>query len=85
MRTGGRITRCGALTTWTIIHKDGPCHLGLRCNAVLEQHMALITLCALQMVAFMDEAVGNVTAALKRSGMWGKTLLIWQVESMFLS
>ena len=30
-------------TTWTIIQRDGPNHLGLRCNLLPEHHMALIT------------------------------------------
>ena len=30
------------LTTWTILPKDGPDHLGLRCNAFPEQQMALL-------------------------------------------
>ena len=36
--------------TWTILQKDGPCHLGLRCNELPAHQMALITsgLCALQ-------------------------------------
>ena len=36
---GGR----SPLTTWTIIRHDGPNHLGLRCEALLEKQMALIT------------------------------------------
>ena len=31
------------VTTWTILQKDGPNHLGLRCNAFHEHQMALIT------------------------------------------
>ena len=30
-------------TTWTILQNDDPCHLGLRCNALPEHQMALIT------------------------------------------
>ena len=35
--------RCGHLTTWTILQKDDPDHLGMRCNALPEHQMALIT------------------------------------------
>ena len=31
------------VTTWTMIRHDGPNHLGLRCDAILEHQMALIT------------------------------------------
>uniref|UniRef100_A0A6U7P1N7 Sulfatase N-terminal domain-containing protein n=2 Tax=Haptolina brevifila TaxID=156173 RepID=A0A6U7P1N7_9EUKA len=33
------------------------------------------------MVALMDDAVGNITAALKRKGMWAQTLLLWSSDN----
>ena len=37
-------SRCGHLTTtWTVLQHDDPNHLGLRCNALPEHQMALIT------------------------------------------
>ena len=33
------------------------------------------------MVALMDEVVGNVTAALNRTGMWATTLLLWSSDN----
>ena len=33
----------GGLATWTILQNDDPNHIGLRCNAIHEHQMALIT------------------------------------------
>ena len=35
--------RCGAPTTWTVLQKHGPNHLGLRYNVLPAHQMALIT------------------------------------------
>ena len=43
LRRVGASLRCGHPTTWTIFQQDGPNHLGLRCNALHEHQMALIT------------------------------------------
>ena len=33
------------------------------------------------MVALMDDAVGNITSALRTRGMWGHTLLLWSSDN----
>ena len=33
------------------------------------------------MIAFMDESVGNITAALTQRGMWNRTLLVWSADN----
>ena len=48
LRAGGAAaaesrSRCGDLTTWTVLQNDDPNHLGLRCNAFPGRQMALIT------------------------------------------
>jgi arylsulfatase B len=39
------------------------------------------------MVAFMDESVGKITAALTQRGMWNRTLLVWmqRADSSYLA
>ena len=33
------------------------------------------------MVSAMDEAVGNITAALKRTKLWDNSLLVWAADN----
>ena len=42
-RTAGLPRRCGAPTAWTVLQNDDADHLGMRCNALPEHQMALIT------------------------------------------
>ena len=60
------------LTTWTVLQNDNPNHLGLRCNALPEHQMALIT---------SDCAPSASARPSRRSRAAGPGAAIWRTRS----